>query len=107
MVFACGLIPIVGSPLALTLGAIFGGWLLTVEMTGFAFDARGFTLSQRRRTLRRLRARTMGFGIATYLLFLVPIAAVIVMPSAVAGAAMLSRDALARADAPARAVVRP
>jgi CysZ protein len=106
-VFACGLIPIVGSPLALTLGAIFGGWLLTVEMTGFAFDARGFTLSQRRRTLRRLRARTMGFGIATYLLFLVPIAAVVVMPSAVAGAAMLSRDALARADAPARAVVRP
>lgn len=97
-VFVCGFIPVIGSVLALTLGAIFGGWLLTVEMTGFAFDARGFTLGQRRRTLRRLRARTMGFGIVTYLLFLVPIAAVVVMPSAVAGAALLSRDALARGE---------
>jgi CysZ protein len=98
-VFVCGFIPVIGSVLALGIGAIFGGYLLTVEMTGFAFDARGFTLGQRRRTLRRLRARTMGFGIATYLLFLVPIAAVIVMPSAVAGAALLSRDALANGDA--------
>jgi len=97
-VFVCGFIPVIGSVLALTLGAIFGGWLLTVEMTGFAFDARGFTLGQRRRTLGRLRARTMGFGIVTYLLFLVPIAAVVVMPSAVAGAALLSRDALARGE---------
>ncbi|PRY68321.1 CysZ protein [Glaciihabitans tibetensis] len=95
LVFFCGLIPLVGTPIALTLGAVFGGWLLVVELTGFAFDARGFSVKNRRRALKVRRARSLGFGMATYLLFLVPVAAVVVMPSAVAGAAMLSRDTLA------------
>ena len=91
----CGLIPGLGQLLSLLLGALFGGWVLVLELTGFAFDARGFTLSQRRRMLRARRPRSLGFGVLTYLLFLVPGAAVIVMPSAVAGAALLSRDILA------------
>jgi CysZ protein len=95
LIFACGFIPLVGSIIALTLGAILGGWLLVVELTGFAFDARGFTVSQRRRALRQSRPRSLGFGLVTYLLFLIPTAAVFVMPAAVAGAAMLSRDAMA------------
>jgi CysZ protein len=95
LVFACGLIPLVGAPVALLLGAVFGGWLLVVELSGFAFDARGFSVKNRRQALGRHRARSLGFGMATYLLFLVPVLAVVVMPSAVAGAAMLSRDALA------------
>ena len=37
------------------------------------------------------RALTLGFGVATWLLFLVPLGAIIVMPAAVAGATMLSR----------------
>jgi hypothetical protein len=40
------------------------------------------------------RARTLGFGVATYLLFLVPFLAIVVMPAAVAGATLLSRDAI-------------
>jgi CysZ protein len=36
----------------------------------------------------------VGFGAATYLIFLVPFAVVIAMPAAVAGAAMLSRDTI-------------
>jgi len=95
VVFVCGFIPIVGSLLAISLGAFFGGWLLVVELTGFAFDERGHTLGERRRMLRANRAQSLGFGIATYLLFLIPVAAVFVMPSAVAGAALLSRAALA------------
>ncbi|WP_199184945.1 EI24 domain-containing protein [Cryobacterium sp. M15] len=91
----CGLIPGLGQLLALVLGALFGGWILCLELTGFAFDARGFTLKQRRRMLRARRARSLGFGVLTYLLFLIPGAAVIVMPAAAAGAAMLSRDLLA------------
>lgn len=104
LVFACGLIPLVGAPLALTLGAIFGGWLLVVELSGFAFDSRGFSVKTRRRALSVRRARSLGFGMATYLLFLVPVLAVVVMPSAVAGAAMLSRDAL---EASGQAAARP
>ncbi|WP_283496581.1 EI24 domain-containing protein [Cryobacterium sp. PH29-G1] len=90
----CGFIPGLGQLIALILGAVFGGWILTLELTGLAFDARGFTLGQRKRMLRTRRARSLGFGVLTYLLFLIPGAAVIVMPAAVAGAAMLSRDVL-------------
>jgi CysZ protein len=99
--FACGFIPVVGQTIVPVLGAFFGGWLLAVELSGFAFDARGLSLKQRRRMLAANRAGTLGFGVATYLLFLVPLGAVFAMPAAVAGATMLSRDALQRADAPA------
>jgi len=91
----CGLVPVLGQLSVLVLGALFGGWILTLELTGFAFDARGFTLAERRRMLRSRRARSLGFGVLTYVLFLIPGAAVIVMPAAVAGAALLSRDILA------------
>lgn len=91
----CGLIPGLGQLIALVVGALLGGWILTLELTSFAFDARGFSLTQRRRMLRTHRARSLGFGALTYLLFLIPGAAVIVMPAAVAGAALLSRDVLA------------
>ena len=96
LLFACGLVPVVGQILAATLGAFFGGWFLTVELTGRAFDARGFRQSERRRMLGARRPFTLGFGVATWLLFLVPLGAVVVMPAAVAGATMLSRDVLAR-----------
>ncbi|MFC5930636.1 hypothetical protein D6T64_16425 [Cryobacterium melibiosiphilum] len=101
VILVCGLIPVVGGLLAFTLGALFGGWILALELTGLAFDARGYTLRQRRALLAGRRATSLGFGVATYLLFLIPVAAVFVMPAAVAGAALLSRDALARAALPA------
>ena len=99
LLLVCGLIPGLGQLVALILGALFGGWILVLELTGFAFDARGFTLSQRRRMLRARRSRSLGFGVLTYLLFLIPGAAVIVMPAAVAGAALLSRNVLAETAA--------
>lgn len=95
MLLVCSLIPGLGQLIALVLGALFGGWILSVELTGFAFEARGFTLRQRRRMLGTHRARSLGFGVLTYLLFLIPGAAIVVMPAAVAGAALLSRDVLA------------
>jgi CysZ protein len=95
LLLACGFIPVVGPIVGAVLGALFGGWLLVVELTGFAFDARGFTLRERRRALKARRAVAVGFGAASYLVFLVPFAAVVAMPAAVAGAAMLSRDTVA------------
>lgn len=89
-----GLIPFVGQVVALVLGALVGGWFLAVELTGLAFDARGHSLRERRRTLGRRRPMVLGFGVATYLLFLVPFGAVLVMPAAVAGATVLSRRLL-------------
>ncbi len=94
LLFAGGFIPIVGTFVIPVLGAFWGGWLLALELSGYASDARELTLKQRRWMLGRSRARTLGFGVATYLLFLVPLAAIFVMPAAVAGATMLLRDSL-------------
>jgi CysZ protein len=92
--FALGFIPLVGQTVVPVLGALVGGWFLAVELTGFAFDARGMSLRERRRVLGIRRSTTLGFGVATYLLFLVPFAAIFVMPAAVVGATLLSRRAL-------------
>jgi CysZ protein len=97
MVFAIGLIPVVGGVVAVVLGAFIGGWFLAVETTGLAFDTRGHTLRERRRMLRSRRALTLGFGVASYLLFLVPGLTVFAMPAAVAGATHLSREVLSPA----------
>ncbi|MFO7690534.1 MAG: EI24 domain-containing protein [Cryobacterium sp.] len=94
VIVLCGLLPVVGQMVAFTLSAGFGGWLLVMELSGLAFDARGFTLRQRRETLARSRASSLGFGVSTYILFLIPGAAVFVMPAAVAGATLLSRSTL-------------
>ncbi|HEU4807848.1 MAG TPA: EI24 domain-containing protein [Homoserinimonas sp.] len=98
--FVCGFIPVVGQIVVPVLGVVFGGWLLAVELSGFAFDARGLSLRQRRRMLGANRAGAVGFGMATYLLFLIPLGAVFAMPAAVAGATMLSRDVLQPEAAP-------
>ncbi|WP_224760529.1 EI24 domain-containing protein [Salinibacterium sp. ZJ450] len=92
--FVLGFIPVVGQTVVPVLAASLGGWFLTLELTGFAFDARGLSLRDRRRMLGARRSTALGFGVATYLLFLVPLAAVVVMPAAVAGATLLSRSAL-------------
>jgi CysZ protein len=94
--FFGGFIPVVGQTVVPMLAAATGGWLIALELTGRAFEARGMTPGERRRVLRRSRATALGFGVSTYLLFLVPLGAVIVMPAAVAGAALLSREVLAR-----------
>jgi CysZ protein len=88
------LIPVIGPIAASVLGALWGGWSLTVQLTGYAFDGRGRTLSDRLIALRSRRARSFGFGIATYVLLLVPGLAIFLMPSAVAGATALARDTL-------------
>ncbi|MEO7006786.1 MAG: EI24 domain-containing protein [Terrimesophilobacter sp.] len=94
-----GVIPVLGQSVVPVLGIGVGGWILALELTGFAFDARGLTVRQRRRMLSGNRAGALGFGIATYLLFLVPLAAVVTMPAAVAGATLLARGVLAEGAA--------
>jgi len=94
LLFALGLIPVVGAVLAAVLGALVGGWLLTLELTGLAFDARGLSFRDRRAALRSRRPLALGFGAATYLLFLIPLGAVAVMPAAIAGSVLLTKRVL-------------
>ncbi|MGV8851872.1 MAG: EI24 domain-containing protein [Rhodoglobus sp.] len=113
LVFALGFIPIAGAIVAATAGAIFGGWLLVVELANIPCESRGMHLTARRRVLRESRAKSLGLGAATYLVFLIPFGAVLAMPAAVAGATLLTRSLLgenphpAQADAPANLAEQP
>jgi len=98
--FALGFIPLVGQTVVPVLAALTGGWFLALELSAFAFEARGISGRSKRRMLSADRPRTLGLGVVTYLLFLVPFAAVIVMPAAVAAGTRLAREAVA-ADAQA------
>ncbi len=93
-----GLMPVVGSVAAAIVGPMLAGHLIARELTTRPFQARGIDLTGRGRLLRGSRARELGFGIATQLVFLVPGGAIAVMPAAVVGATRLARDVLARAE---------
>ena len=98
--FALGFVPVVGQIAAPVLGALFGAWVVTMEMVGLVFQRRGLSLADRRRTLRGHRAAVFGFGLPTYLLCLIPVAQLIVIPSAVVGGTMLAHRFLGPAGPP-------
>ncbi|GAA2647714.1 EI24 domain-containing protein [Paractinoplanes durhamensis] len=92
--FLLGFLPLVGQTVIPVLGATVGGWLLAVELTGVPFQRRGKRLADRRVALRAQRPLAIGFGVAVFCCFLIPLGAVLLMPAAVAGGTLLSRMAL-------------
>jgi len=94
--FLLGLIPVAGQIVSPVLGALVGGWLLAVELTGAPFQRRGQRLRDRRRVLRAHRPQALGFGVAVFLCFLIPLGAIFLMPAAIAGATLLARRTLGR-----------
>ncbi|NJC80994.1 hypothetical protein HC030_00220 [Planosporangium mesophilum] len=94
VLFVLGFIPVVGQTVVPVIGAMIGGWLLAMEISGVPFNRRGLRLRDRRRLLRANRALALGFGVPVFVVFLVPFVAVLVMPGAVAGATLLSRRVL-------------
>lgn len=106
--FAAGFIPIVGQTVIPVVGGLVGGWILALELVNAAFSRRGLRLPDRRRALRADRPTALGFGVAVFCCFLIPLGAVLIMPAAVAGGTLLARRALGlpidrpvAADAPA------
>ncbi|MFF5173891.1 EI24 domain-containing protein [Micromonospora sp. NPDC000089] len=89
--FAAGFIPVVGQTVVPVIGAAVGGWLLAVELVGAPFSRRGLRLPDRRARLKVDRPTALGFGVAVFVCFLIPLGAVLVMPAAVAGATLLTR----------------
>lgn len=89
-----GFIPLVGQTVVPVIGAAVGGWFLAVELVGMAFYRRGLRLPDRRRILRANRPMALGFGVAVFCCFLIPLGAVLIMPAAVAGGTLLARRSL-------------
>ncbi|GAA2992532.1 EI24 domain-containing protein [Actinokineospora diospyrosa] len=88
--FALGFIPVLGQTVVPVLAVCVGAWLLSIELTAIPFVRRGVSLRERRRALRGRRALTLGFGIPVYLLCLIPFAALLVFPAAMAGGTLLA-----------------
>ncbi|SCL40398.1 CysZ protein [Micromonospora pallida] len=92
--FVAGFIPVVGQTVVPVVGAVIGGWVLALELVGAPFYRRGMRLPDRRRVLRADLPTSLGFGVAVFVCFLIPLGAVLIMPAAVAGAALLTRRIL-------------
>ncbi|GIH79364.1 EI24 domain-containing protein [Planobispora longispora] len=97
--FFLGFVPVIGQTVVPVLGAMVSGFFLTVELTALAMERRGLARKNRFAVLRANRAFALGFGVILFLLFLIPLGAVIAMPAAVAGAAIMVRVRLAPAAA--------
>jgi CysZ protein len=107
-IFFIGLIPVVGTVTAWTLGALVGGWFVALEMTSIPFERRGLILKDRRRALGARRARTLGFGTMAFLMAIVPPLAAATMPAGVAAGTILARRSLGEsAELPQPASVEP
>ncbi len=92
VLFAGGLLPGVGQTVVPVVSAFVAGWALALELTGVPFARRGMgRLRQRRKVLGRHRWLTLGFGVAVFVCFLIPLGAVLLMPAAVIGATLLTR----------------
>ena len=102
LLLVVGLVPVVGTLVALAGGLALSGRLLAAELLSRPLEARGLDRYARRDLLRRRRTTVWGFGLATQACFLVPLGAVVVMPAAVAGATMLARDLVATTTPPLR-----
>ncbi len=89
------LIPVV-QIVAAPLWLLFGAWSLTLEFTDYAFEHKGLAPRQGRERLRERRGLALGFGGLLLCLSLIPVANLVTIPIAVAGAtALVSRERLA------------
>jgi uncharacterized protein involved in cysteine biosynthesis len=86
-----GFVPLVGQTVVPVLGACVTGFFLSVELTSIALERRGLGLGHRVGLLWRSRLLALGFGLAAFVLFLIPLGAVLCMPGAVAGGTLLAR----------------
>lgn len=91
---AAGFIPVVGQTVVPVIAVCVNATLLGIELTGIPFTRRGLKLDVRRRVLRSRRAVTLGFAVPTYLLCLIPLAALVVFPAAMAGGTVLAHRLL-------------
>ena len=95
LLFATGFVPVIGQTVVPVISAIFGGWMLGIELVGSPFERRGWLrLADRRAAMRTRRLRVLGFAVPTFLLLAIPFVGVVVFPIATAGGTILARQLL-------------
>ncbi len=92
--FVLGFVPVIGQTIVPVLAAMVSGFFLAVELTGLAMERRGLRRRDRFAMMRANMGAALGYGVVAFLIFLIPLAAVVTMPAAVAGAVFLVRSRL-------------
>ncbi|OLT18502.1 hypothetical protein BJF79_17290 [Actinomadura sp. CNU-125] len=92
--FAGGFIPGVGQTVVPVVAACVSGYFLAGELSSVAMERREVLRKERFARMKANRPLVIGFGVATFALFLVPFGAVLAMPGAVAGATLMVRERL-------------
>ncbi|GLZ03817.1 membrane protein [Actinomadura sp. NBRC 104412] len=102
--FVCGFIPLIGQTVVPVAAAFVSGYLLAGELTSVALERRGVLRRERFALMKRNRPLVLGLGVATVVVFLIPLGAVLAMPGAVAGGTLLVRERLGDESAQLTAV---
>ena len=89
-VFVLTLVPVVNVAAPL-FWFVFGAWMLAVQFVDYAAENRGLDFGTTLALLRANRAAAFGFGALAALLLAVPFAALVAIPAAVCGGALLWR----------------
>ncbi|MDN5745014.1 MAG: EI24 domain-containing protein, partial [Nocardioidaceae bacterium] len=85
VVFAIGLLPLIGGVVGAALGLLLAGRLLAGELVSRPLQARGFDRAARRTLLRPHRRALLGCGVCVQACCVVPLAVIAVMTAAGAG----------------------
>lgn len=86
------LLPLVGSLLAVAVGAIISLHFIAWEYLGFTLERKQLAWPEQQAYMRRQRGRVLGFALVTAGLLALPLLQLMVMPAAVAGATLLYVD---------------
>jgi CysZ protein len=97
--FLLNFVPLLGQTFVPALQALVSGFLLSIELCAIPLQRRGLHLSERLRFAWRHRGAVTGFGVAAFLLFLVPLANVLAMPGSIVGGTLLVRRLTGARDA--------
>ncbi|RFS86710.1 hypothetical protein D0T12_08005 [Actinomadura spongiicola] len=105
--FLCGFLPVLGQTVVPVVAALVSGYFLAGELTSIALERRGILRTERFARMKADRPLVVGFGAATFLAFIIPLGAVLLMPGAVAGATLLARERLAVGPQEAEVLAAP
>lgn len=90
--FILSLLPIIGGFLAFILTWTLIPFFLSEELLGRTLVPRGFVTNAKTKLLLRDKRAVWSFGVTCQLLFSIPLLPIVVMPAAVAGAALLAQE---------------
>jgi len=83
-------IPIIGSIVAVVVGFILTGYMLSFELMSRSMSARYFNISESKVLQRQRKAMSLGYGLATQALMFIPFGALLAIPVSMVASAIFA-----------------